>query len=93
MELSLPFLDELFSSFEKQTKGLLMTGGEPTSSPNFGKALKLARARGFEEIAVVTNGSLLDQPRVLDALLEHVRRSAFQCMIGGRRLRRNHAGT
>jgi len=72
MELSLPFLDELFSSFEKQTKGLLMTGGEPTSSPNFGKALKLARARGFEEIAVVTNGSLLDQPQVLDALLEHV---------------------
>jgi len=72
MELSLPFLDELFSSFEKDTKGLLMTGGEPTLSPDFGKALKLARARGLEEIAVVTNGSLLDQPLVLDALLEHV---------------------
>jgi MoaA/NifB/PqqE/SkfB family radical SAM enzyme len=72
MELSLPFIDELFSSFEKQTKGLLLTGGEPTVSPVFGRTLKLAWARGFEEIAVVTNGALLDQPRVLDALLEHV---------------------
>lgn len=71
MELSLPFIDELFASFEKQTKGLLMTGGEPTSSPNFSETLKLARARGFEEIAVVTNGSLLDNPVVLEALLEH----------------------
>ncbi len=71
MNLSMSFLNELFASFEQQTKGLLMTGGEPTSSPDFPHALKLAREHGIEEIAVVTNGSELDKPAVADALLEH----------------------
>ena len=41
-------------------------------APLFPRALHMARQRGFEEIAVVTNGSLLDQPHIAEALLAYV---------------------
>lgn len=66
--LSFEFIGNLFSSLEGETKGLLLTGGEPTSSPIFPDVLALARTKGFEEIAVVTNGSLLDRDTVAEAL-------------------------
>ena len=70
--LDMRFLDQLFGFLEGQTPGLLLTGGEPTMAPLFPEALRLARRRGFREIAVVTNGSLLDQPSVAEALLTDV---------------------
>ncbi|NQV02868.1 MAG: radical SAM protein [Bacteroidia bacterium] len=70
-ELDLAFIENLFDSFEGQTKGLLLTGGEPTISPVFPNVLALARKKGFENIAVVTNGSELDQPHVMESLAEH----------------------
>ena len=69
--LSLEDLDRLLAGFEGQTPGLLLTGGEPTMAPLFPLALERARRYGFREIAVVTNGSLLDRPAVADALLQH----------------------
>lgn len=69
--LKLSFIQELLASFDGQTQGLLLSGGEPTLSPLFPAVLALARDRGFEDIAVVTNGSLLDRDHVAHALLEH----------------------
>lgn len=65
------FIDRLLASLEGQTQGLLLTGGEPTSSPRFAAVLALARTRGFREIAVVTNGTRLHRDDVLDALVSH----------------------
>lgn len=70
--LDLPLIESLFAALEGQTQGLLLTGGEPTMAPIFGPALAQARARGFREIAVVTNGTLLNRPAVMEALLRHV---------------------
>lgn len=70
--LSLSFVQNLLSSMERQSKGLLLSGGEATFSPIFPDVVALARREGFEEIAVVTNGSLLSENRVLNALTEHV---------------------
>jgi len=70
--LSFGFIEKLFDSFQGQTHGLLLTGGEPTMSPMFPAVLKLARERGFRDIAVVTNGTLLDEPSVIDALVKYV---------------------
>jgi hypothetical protein len=69
--LSMGSLDRLLAGFEGQTPGLLLTGGEPTMAPLFPAALDRARRYGFKEIAVVTNGSLLGQPLVADALLKY----------------------
>jgi organic radical activating enzyme len=65
------FIYQLFSSLSGQTKGLLLTGGEPTLSPLFSETLRLARQNGFVDIAVVTNGSLLDVPSIQDSLLQY----------------------
>ena len=70
--LPLSSIENLFDSFEGQTKGLLMTGGETTMSPEFPIVTKMAKQKGFEEIAVVTNGSLLHKDHVIDTLLEDV---------------------
>ena len=70
-DLDMTFVDRLFSCLEGKTRGLLLSGGEPTMSPLFPDVLRLARERGFAEIAVVTNGSFLDDRRVQDALLAH----------------------
>ena len=66
------FVERLFNLLEGQTPGLLLSGGEPTIAPLFPKALSMARKKGFKEIAVVTNGSRLDEPEIYSALLEHV---------------------
>jgi organic radical activating enzyme len=66
------FVEKLFTLLEGQTPGLLLSGGEPTIAPLFPKALSMARKKGFKEIAVVTNGSKLDDPKINSALLEHV---------------------
>ncbi|MCJ7545459.1 MAG: radical SAM protein [Deltaproteobacteria bacterium] len=70
--LSMEFVERLFGYLEGRTRGLILTGGEPTMAPLFPRALHMARLRGFEEIAVVTNGSLLDLPRIAEALLAYV---------------------
>lgn len=69
--LSMEFVDRLFADLEGQTPGLLLTGGEPTMAPLFPKVLDVARRSGFQEIAIVTNGSLLDRSTVMDALLAY----------------------
>jgi len=66
------FLDRLLGVLGGHTRGLLLTGGEPTMAPLFPDALRMARQKGFTEIAVVTNGSLLEKPEVVDALLTFV---------------------
>ena len=40
MNMDMSFLDNLMASFEGQTKGVLMTGGEHTLSENFPKELQ-----------------------------------------------------
>jgi len=85
--LSLSYLERLLASFEGQTPGLLLTGGEPTMAPLFPAALDQARRYGFREIAVVTNGSLIDKPRVADALLRYattIRLSMYDWEDGSR---------
>lgn len=69
--LDLGFVENIFDSFEGQTEGLLMTGGEPTMSPLFPETLKMAREKGFVDIAVVTNGSLIHKDHIADALAEN----------------------
>jgi sulfatase maturation enzyme AslB (radical SAM superfamily) len=66
--LDLKFIERLFARLEGETRGLLLSGGEPTMSPIFPEVLKLARDYGFIDIAIVTNGSLLDKEQVAEAL-------------------------
>jgi organic radical activating enzyme len=66
--LEMEFIERLFACLEGQTRGLLLTGGEPTAAPTFPKVLSMARRFGFVDVAVVTNGSLLDNERVQEAL-------------------------
>jgi len=69
--LTTEIMQRLFSYLQGKTRGLLLTGGEPTLSPLFPDALRLARQNGFVDIAVVTNGSLLDVPHVAESLLKY----------------------
>ncbi len=62
------FIERLFTRLEGETRGLLLSGGEPTMDPNFPKVLRMAREHGFVDIAIVTNGSLLDDEQVSAAL-------------------------
>ncbi|MBC8450029.1 MAG: radical SAM protein [Chloroflexi bacterium] len=70
-DLTIDFIERLFSHLEGQTKGLLLTGGEPTMAPTFPDVLRMARKRGFADVAVVTNGTLLTEERVAAALLAY----------------------
>jgi len=70
-DLSQDFVERLFAALAGNASGLLLTGGEPTISPLFASSLALARASGFRDIAVVTNGSHLDREAVCEALLAH----------------------
>jgi len=72
LTLQLPFLEKLFSILGPNTPGLVLSGGEPTFVPHFPETVKLAREKGFEEIAVISNGTRLDIPEVQRALLEFV---------------------
>lgn len=62
-------IDRLFSLLEGQTRGLLLTGGEPTMAPNFPEILRMARKYGFVDVVVVTNGYFLNEERIASALL------------------------
>ncbi len=66
--LKLEFIEQLFTRLEGETRGLLLSGGEPTMDPNFPEVLRMAREHGFVDIAVVTNGSLLDKEEVAAAV-------------------------
>jgi sulfatase maturation enzyme AslB (radical SAM superfamily) len=70
-ELSLSFIERLFARLQGETKGLLLSGGEPTLASTFPEVLRLAREYGFVDIAIVTNGSLLDKERVASALCSY----------------------
>lgn len=70
--LDLGFIERLFASLEGQTGGLLLTGGEATLYPDFVRVLELAKDYGFREIAVVTNGSQLEDDEIVAGLLKHV---------------------
>lgn len=66
--LNLDFIERLFARLEGETRGLLLSGGEPTLSPIFPEVLRLAREYKFIDTAIVTNGSLLDKEQVAAAL-------------------------
>lgn len=70
-EVSREFVERLFAVLGGNVPGLLLTGGEPTISPLLPFTLDHARASGFRDIAVVTNGSNLDRDDVCEALLAH----------------------
>jgi len=63
------FIECLFSCLEGQTKGLLLTGGEPTMAANLPETLRMARRYGFVDVVVVSNGTFLDEENVANALL------------------------
>lgn len=72
LTLQLPFLDRLFSILGQGTPGIVLSGGEPTTVPHFPETVALAKNKGFQDIAVISNGGLTDQVNIQDALLEHV---------------------
>lgn len=65
------FTDRLLGILEGETHGIILSGGEPTSSPHFVEILRIARRRGFREVAVITNGTELERPEIQNALLDH----------------------
>ncbi len=67
--LETKFVERLFSLLEGQTRGLLLTGGEPTMAPNFPEILRIARRYGFIDVVVVTNGNFLNEERIAYALM------------------------
>ena len=69
--LELSFVERLFSRLEGPTRGLLLTGGEPTMAPTFAETLRLARRYGFEDVVVVTNGGFLNDDSIASALVEN----------------------
>lgn len=71
LTLPLGFIDRLFGILGPHTPGLVLSGGEATSVPEYPEVLAMARRRGFEEISTITNGTCLHLPRVQDALLKH----------------------
>ena len=70
-ELSVEFVDRFLGILEGETRGIILSGGEPTMSVHFAEILRTARRRGFEQIAVITNGSELGRPEIQDALMEN----------------------
>ncbi len=72
LTLSLPFIERLFEILGQHTPGVILSGGEPTSVPHFPETVALANKHGFNEIAVITNGTLLDDPKVVETLVSGV---------------------
>jgi len=71
-DLDLDFIERLLSLLQGQTRGLLLTGGEPTLACRLlPQVLRLARERGFVDVAIVTNGAHLAAPSISGALLEY----------------------
>jgi len=65
------FIERLLARLGGETRGLLLSGGEPTMAATFSDALRAARKHGFLEIAVVTNGDFLCDDAVAEALCAH----------------------
>lgn len=71
LTLPMPFLDRLFSILGPHTPGIVLSGGESTLVPHFSETLALARTKGFQQIAVISNGGNVHLTKVQGALLEH----------------------
>jgi hypothetical protein len=71
LTLGMPFLERLFSILGPHVNGLVLSGGEATFVPHFPETIALARAKGFKQIAVISNGSRLHIVKVQDALLKY----------------------
>lgn len=71
LTLPLSFIDRLFGILGPHTPGLVLSGGEATSLPDYPEVLAMARRRGFKEIATITNGTCLHLPRVQEGLVKH----------------------
>ncbi|MGP8068466.1 MAG: radical SAM protein [Candidatus Bathyarchaeia archaeon] len=69
--LDVGFIESVFARLEGETRGLILSGGEPTLAPSFPDVLRLAREYGFIDIAIVTNGGLLNKEKVTEALCAH----------------------
>src|SRR3990167_1308021 len=69
--LGIKFIERLLGLLAGETRGLLLSGGEPTMAANFPETLRIARENDFLEIAVVTNGGFLGVEKVADALISH----------------------
>ena len=69
--LDFNIIKKLFLLLKGQTKGLILTGGEPTMYKYFSDTLKLGRESDFEDITVVTNGSYLDKDDILNSLVDY----------------------
>ena len=68
-DLPIDMIEELFHYVAGKTPGLIVTGGEPTLHPKFFDILHLAKKIGkFEEISVISNGSLLSKESIRKAL-------------------------
>ncbi|PKP34003.1 MAG: hypothetical protein CVU00_08805 [Bacteroidetes bacterium HGW-Bacteroidetes-17] len=72
LTLQLPFLDRLFGILGPETPGIVLSGGEPTIVPHFPDTVAMAKKKGFQEIAVISNGGMTHLPKIQDALLENV---------------------
>ena len=71
MNLDFNIVKKLFFLLKGKTKGLILTGGEPTMYKYFSDTLKLGRENDFEDITVVTNGSYLDKDDILNSLVDY----------------------
>ncbi len=91
--LDFDFIERLFARLERQTRGLLLSGGEPTLEPIFPEVLRLARGYGFIDIAIVTNGDLLDKERVAAALCAYASTVRVSIYDWTRESRRNLQAT
>ena len=69
--LELGFIERLLGHLGGETRGLLLSGGEPTMAVTFPDTLRIAREHAFLEIAVVTNGDFLSEDVVAEALCTH----------------------
>ena len=63
--------ERLFSLCRGHSFGVIISGGEPTLHPDFGRLLARAREHGFRDIVVISNGSRLDRAEVAGPLLLH----------------------
>jgi hypothetical protein len=71
MTLTPDFVDRLLGAVEGETRGIILSGGEPTYSPNFVEILRTAHRRRFLEVATISNGSELGRPQIQDALMAY----------------------
>jgi len=60
----------LFSLCRGRTFGAIISGGEPTLHPAFGRVLSAARENGFRDIVIISNGTRLNREEVAGALLD-----------------------